>query len=341
MFNRFNRKETHARKTLSSLEQQLDAGRSSFCQLAAAAQTSSLNMDDISSGIHESSESLHQAGASLKHSATSLQTVSDASGKITEKIGSILEQQTISIINISENAADILSHTLQSEENISNILHISKEASASSQEMKHDMESLMEIINQMQDVISSINSIASQTNLLALNASIEAARAGEAGRGFAVVADEIRQLAEHTNSLTSNMEHFLVKVGDASKRSSQSIISTADSLSHMTEKLEAVDALNAQNRDKVIGINNNINDIAATSVDIGDELAGLDSQNAFLHPQAQELIAQAENLAVLQEEINNIRTPIRHTADNLTKMNELIHTIESAKLFTAEDASKA
>lgn len=344
----FNKKEKNAIRALASLEpiteetstkeiysiyRRLNAGRKSFNEIADTARNSSVSISDISSEISKNSELLKKTSSSLKHSASSLDAVSATSADITETIGNTLEQQTMSIIEISEDAADILSHTKQSEKSIDDILAISKDASVSSQEMKQDMESLIGIINQMQEVISSINSIASQTNLLALNASIEAARAGEAGRGFAVVADEIRQLAEHTNSLTSNMGEFIVKVEDASKRSSQSIISTADSLSQMTEKLSAIDRLNKENRAKVVSINNEINNIAGTSSSISTSLTSLEEQTAELNPQINVLNTNASDLTVLQNGMDHILQPIRHTESSIAKINKLVHLMAADTFY--------
>ena len=63
------------------------------------------------------------------------------------------------------------------------------------------------------NVLDVINGIAEQTNLLALNAAIEAARAGDAGRGFAVVADEVRQLANSTQTATTQIQAVITKAG--------------------------------------------------------------------------------------------------------------------------------
>jgi len=53
--------------------------------------------------------------------------------------------------------------------------------------------------------IESISEISDQTNLLALNAAIEAARAGTHGRGFAVVAEEVRNLADASETVASEI----------------------------------------------------------------------------------------------------------------------------------------
>ena len=81
--------------------------------------------------------------------------------------------------------------------------------------------SLQQEISKIGEMIDSISDIAEQTNLLALNAAIEAARAGEEGRGFSVVAQEVRNLAEQTQTLVTEVRSIMDAVSVQAERAVQ------------------------------------------------------------------------------------------------------------------------
>lgn len=72
------------------------------------------------------------------------------------------------------------------------------------EKLKHSLEGVTELLEQLEKNNDDITSIAEQTNLLSLNASIEAARAGESGRGFAVVAGEIKNLSDSSKNVAAD-----------------------------------------------------------------------------------------------------------------------------------------
>jgi methyl-accepting chemotaxis protein len=139
------------------------------------------------------------------------------------------------------------------------IAHIEK----MSGEIGHAAESVTDLAQQVASidkVLAVIRSISEQTNLLALNAAIEAARAGEMGRGFAVVADEVRTLASRTQASTDEIQQMIQGLKSGAENAVNSMHAgqaatgtgvqasqrTGQSLSAITQQVEAISDMNAQ-----------------------------------------------------------------------------------------------
>src|SRR6185437_478500 len=71
------------------------------------------------------------------------------------------------------------------------------------------LETIREVVRQIEEKTKIINDIVFQTKLLSFNASIEAARAGEQGKGFAVVAEEIGELARLSGGASREIHRLL------------------------------------------------------------------------------------------------------------------------------------
>lgn len=84
------------------------------------------------------------------------------------------------------------------------------------------IEALKKGTTKIEQMMDSISEIAEQTNLLALNAAIEAARAGEEGLGFSVVAQEVRNLAEQTQGLVTEVREIMGLVSAQAEHAVQS-----------------------------------------------------------------------------------------------------------------------
>lgn len=79
------------------------------------------------------------------------------------------------------------------------------------------VESVAQLIQEINEKSVQLDKIESKQNILSLNASIEAARAGEFGRGFAVVAAEVGKLAVNSGDINKSIKQSLKELTKAIK----------------------------------------------------------------------------------------------------------------------------
>jgi twitching motility protein PilJ len=159
--------------------------------------------------IHRASDQVTTASDEAKRISADMQETARRQANEIAETSSAVNQMTVSIGQVSKNAAESTQVAQQSLESaqrggesvrdaITGMNTIREQIQETSKRIKRLGESSQEI----GEIVDLITGITEQTNVLALNAAIQAAAAGEAGRGFTVVAEEVQRLAERSGQAT-------------------------------------------------------------------------------------------------------------------------------------------
>lgn len=226
--------------TVRTLDENSERVYAYINEIGESSNTISHAIEEISSGASLNSSSIHRQS----------ELISNIQGRISNAVN-LSEDMEI----ISQEEEKLVNEGKEIVSNLNNMADLVKESNDNVSNVIYNLRDKSEDISELTDGVAQI---AEQINLVALNAAIESARAGEMGRGFAVVAQEIRNLAEQSKELVSNIYSIVNELNNESKKSIDAIQVLNDT-SEQQRNLISVTARTFNNiNDKTIQTRNNI-----------------------------------------------------------------------------------
>ncbi|MDH4200341.1 MAG: methyl-accepting chemotaxis protein [Spirochaetia bacterium] len=177
--------------------------------------------------------------------------------------------------------------------------------------MRHTMETLFNIFQDIAEVMTFTDDIAEKINLLSLNASIEAARAGELGMGFSVVAQQIAHLSEETRKNVFHIEALLEKSNEQMKSGTDQILSGVQTILTLLTGVEDIEKVFGK---IVFSLKNDIKnykELEEKVIDIESTIQYIVNNNEI----------QQEKLKYLIDSIGNVGQLNKASIDTLNELN--------------------
>lgn len=277
-------------------------------KVAATVSSFDLKLLFFSDKIRNISGNIRLASSDIS-SATSEISIS------TEQIAHEGSQLADTISRITADSETINMNFSRSNGLLKSVLEENAEVIRSSEEMKAEVDTLLETLQRIKKTIKGISDISEQTNILAINASIEAARAGAAGQGFNIVAKETKNLSETTRSLLNALVELVDEIDVSSQKSSESVQKTLEYIHRVNGSIESVSDLVNANVGSLEKMSDRLTTIAASGQQISSSLSECAATIESINTDIQSMTESTELLEAV--------------SGSLTEMSESMDEIES------------
>lgn len=209
------------------------------------------SVDEMATGLSEITEQTKRATEEVSEAIQTIANATSLQTRDTRETVNQMDELAGYVTAISDNMQEVGKHADQTVislgENDQNMIRVNNtwdQTVHSVNDLKRDIGSVDEKVQDVESILRAIQNISEQTNLLALNASIEAARAGEAGRGFSVVAEEIRKLAEKSNQSSDMIAGLISEIQNESSVMVNTLDRVLADSSNQTSSLKQVTETN-------------------------------------------------------------------------------------------------
>ncbi|OIQ77478.1 methyl-accepting chemotaxis protein III [mine drainage metagenome] len=299
--------------------------RDEIGQVAESAEKIRRDLGAVIGNFKSASTTVLQSAMALANASSQVLSGSSTQSEAAAATAAAVEQMTVSVQSIADNAEEVRNLARQSLQNSTDGRHRLDDLA---QHIENTVSAMEEIAQSVQQFIAStaaitrmtqqVKDIADQTNLLALNASIEAARAGEQGRGFAVVADEVRKLAEKSaqsaneiDGVTRVLENQSQQVSMALGHGQQFLKSSQTAMSNASTTMEATYHAMEQSSQGVDAITDSAREQTAASNEIArniEHIASMAEENNASMVRTSAAAHQLQELATeLQATVSKFR----------------------------------
>lgn len=266
-------------------------------------------MSELGSSVGRVHDAMGEVTTGSAETAESVQVQMQRTEQIQMHIGKVKDTAA----QIERNISDTAQKVVMGREQMDALAGHVEESKAANAEVLAKMEELGTYTSQMNTIIEAISSIADNTSLLALNASIEAARAGAAGKGFAVVAGQIAELANQTQTATTNITGLIGSINQE--------------LEHVAEAVDVVTRSNDANVESTNVVKSNFVSISGGTEDINRRTEELLSIIEELASANGDIVENIQTISAITEEISAHANETFNVCDENSRMVDSVRGI--------------